>query len=224
MQQIFSQAIRFKDDNGKAYPDWEEKKLGEVVTFYQTNSYSRSLLNYNKGTVKNIHYGDIHTKFNSLFDIKIEKVPFINNDIDLSKLPEEQFCKEGDLIIADASEDYKDIGKAIEIINLDKQKLIAGLHTYIARDKDHKTASGFKGYLFQSEHLRLQMMKMATGISVLGISKGNLAKLEIGLPNFEEQQKIANFLSTIDTKINLVNTQLQQTRQFKKGLLQQMFV
>lgn len=52
MQQIFSQAIRFKDDNGKNYPDWEEKKLGDVLTFFSTNSHSRSLLNYDFGQVK----------------------------------------------------------------------------------------------------------------------------------------------------------------------------
>lgn len=224
MQQIFNQEIRFKDDNGKDYPDWEDKKLGDVFAFINTNSFSRSQLNYTKGKVKNIHYGDIHTKYKSNFDITKENVPFLNEDIDTEKIPEENFCKQGDLIVADASEDYNDIGKAIEIVNLGDEKLTAGLHTYIVRDNNHITAIGFKGYLMKSYYVRLQMMKMATGISVLGINKGNLSKIKIYLPVKEEQQKIANFLTGIDNKIDLVNQQLEKTKEFKKGLLQQMFV
>lgn len=224
MQQIFNQKIRFKQEDGNDYPDWEEKLLGEVVTFHSTNSHSRSLLNYSEGTVKNIHYGDIHTKFKSNFNIVNENVPFINPEINLSKIPAESYCKKGDLVIADASEDYKDIGKAIEIINLDNQTLVAGLHTYIARDISREMAVGFKGYLFQTARIRNQIQKMATGISVLGISKTNLVKIDLAVPCFEEQEKIANFLTAIDRKIELVGRQLNKTQEFKKGLLQQMFV
>ncbi len=224
MQQIFSQQIRFKDESGNAYPEWDEKKLGEVFEFYTTNSYSRSLLNYDEGSVKNIHYGDIHTKFKSNFDITKENVPYINEDVDTSRIAESSYCLVGDLIIADASEDYKDIGKAIEIINLNNETVVAGLHTYIARDNYNAFALGFKGYLMQSHKVRLQMMRFATGVSVLGISKGNIAKVEIGLPTLEEQKKIVGFLTTIDNKINYTSKQLEQAQQFKKGLLQQLFV
>ena len=67
-------------------------------------------------------------------------------------------------------------------------------------------------------------MRFATGVSVLGISKGNIAKVEIGLPVLEEQRKIVSFLTSIDNKIIYTSKQLEQTRKFKKGLLQQMFV
>ena len=69
--------LRFPGFDG----EWERKKLVEVVNFKITNSFSRENLNYEVGTVKNIHYGDIHTKFETLFDITQEKVPFINNEI-----------------------------------------------------------------------------------------------------------------------------------------------
>ena len=85
-------------------------------------------------------------------------------------------------------------------------------------------ALGFKGYLMQTRDVRLQVMKMATGISVLGISKRNLEKVQFNLPCNQEQQKIATFLTSIDKKTGLVQTQLGQTQNFKKGLLQQMFV
>ncbi len=162
-------------------------------------------------------------RYKSNFNITAEEVPYITN-IATNKIPEECFCKEGDLIIADASEDYNDIGKAIEVVNLDNQKLLAGLHTYILRDNKNITAKGFKGYFMQSYEVRLQMMKVATGISVLGITKGNLSKVIIHLPAKEEQQKIANFLTRIDDKTNAVGRQLEQTQLYKKGLFQQMFV
>lgn len=224
MQRIFSQELRFKDDNGKDFPAWKEKKFGSVFSFLQTNSFSRSLLNYESGTTKNIHYGDIHTKFKSNFDITKEDVPFINEDVDLSKIPSECYCREGDLVIADASEDYKDVGKAIELINLDGKKLLAGLHTFIARNSKGEIALGFMGYLMQSRSVRLQVMRVATGISVLGISKGNLGKVIIQLPCIEEQKKIAAFLTAIDERISLVADQIEKTKTYKKGLLQQMFV
>jgi type I restriction enzyme S subunit len=133
------------------------------------------------------------------------------------------FCKEGDLVIADASEDYNDIGKAIEIISVKPKSLVAGLHTYIARPKI-EVSLGFSGYLFQSSNLRTQIKKIAQGISVLGISKTNLEKVVIPYPSPEEQQKIANFLSTLDKKLEAVQKQIDQTETFKKGLLQKMFV
>ena len=224
MQQIFSQQIRFKDANGYDYPEWEERKLGDVLEFYPTNSFSRSFLNYEEGSVKNIHYGDIHTQYRSNFDITEENVPYINVDVDISRITESSYCKIGDLVIADASEDYKDIGKAIEIANLNNESVLAGLHTYIARDNNNVFSLGFKGCLMQSRKVRLQVMRFATGVSVLGISKGNIAKVEIGLPGLKEQRKIVSFLTSVDNKINYTSKQLEQTQQFKKGLLQQMFV
>ena len=224
IQQIFSQEIRFKDEEGKEFPEWEEKQLGAVFTFCQTNSLSRSLLNYERGAVKNIHYGDIHTKFPTIFDLSKEEVPFINESVDLSKIADENYCKVGDLIIADASEDYKDVGKAIEIVNLAGQTLLAGLHTLIVRDVKNQTVTGFKGYMMKTYNVRQQIMRLATGVSVLGISKGNLSKVKVPLPSLSEQQKIASFLSAIDRQINLVSQQLERMKTFKKGLLQQIFV
>lgn len=142
----------------------------------------------------------------------------------MGKIPEENYCKEGDLLIADASEDYKDIGKSIEIVNLDGQKLVAGLHVILARDKDSIFALGFKSYLMQTEPVRKQMMTAATGVSVLGITKGNLAKLVLNIPSKPEQQKIANFLTALDEKITKASQQIEIAQAFKKGLLQKMFV
>jgi len=211
--------LRFKEFSG----DWENKCFGDIYSFLQTNSFSRALLNYENGDIKNIHYGDIHTKFKSKFYIQDETVPYINQNIDLSKIKEENYCKEKDLVIADASEDYKDIGKAIELIDLNNEKLLAGLHTYIARDYKNKMALGFSGYFMQTYKIRVQMMKMATGISVLGISKGNLNKLELTIPQKQEQEKIASFLSSIDKKINQLSKKDELLQNYKKAMMQKIF-
>lgn len=222
MQKLFSQQIRFKANDGSEFGEWGKVKFSESFVFHNTNSYSRALLS-EVGEVMNIHYGDIHTKFSMLFDVSKEIVPFLNDQIDSTKIAENQFLKEGDLVIADASEDYKDIGKAIEVVHLNNQKVVAGLHTYIARPVQ-PFALGFCGYLMQTFEVREQIKKLATGTSVLGISKTNIGKVEIKLPSLEEQTKIANFLSSIDQKIDVVSEQLEQAKLWKKGLLQQMFV
>ncbi|WP_163121178.1 restriction endonuclease subunit S [Acinetobacter portensis] len=222
MKKLFSQQIRFKADDGSDFGEWDKFKFLEKFNFYNTNSYSRALLSED-GEIMNIHYGDIHTKFSMLFDVSKETVPFLNEGIDTNKISEDQFLKVGDLVIADASEDYKDIGKTIEVINLGSQKIIAGLHTYIARPI-HPFALGFCGYLMQTFEVREQIKKLATGISVLGISKTNIGKVEIELPCLEEQTKISNFLSAIDQKIEVIAQQIEQAKTWKKGLLQQMFV
>lgn len=211
--------LRFPEFEG----EWEEKRFGNVFKFLRTNSYSRNQLNYEKGEVKNIHYGDIHTKFKTCFDSSQEKVPFINDEIDLSRITDNDFCRLGDVIFADASEDYKDIGKAIEIVKLDTDKLVAGLHTILARDYKNLLALGFKGFLLQSRRVRLQIMTFSAGAKVLGISKTNLAEINICFPSLPEQQKIADFLTSIDTRIQQLSRKVDLLEDYKKGVMQQIF-
>jgi type I restriction enzyme, S subunit len=224
MQQLFTQAIRFKDDHGNDFPDWEEKRYDSVYSFKNTNSYSRDLLIYEDGEVRNIHYGDIHTKFKSNFVLKDELVPFIRPDVELKRISDDCYLRENDLVIADASEDYNDVGKCIEVRDLDGERTLAGLHTFIARPKKAAMAPGFGGYLMQAREVRLKIMTIAQGTKVLGISKTQLCKVLLPIPSPDEQTKIADFLSSIDRKIESVAAQITETQTFKCGLLQQMFV
>ena len=123
------------------------------------------------------------------------------------------------MIIADASEDYADIGKAIELINVNID-LVAGLHTILARDKSNKTATGFKGYLFLTDDLRKKIKINANGISVLGISKNNIANLDVRLPSKEEQEKISSFLRAIDKKIELLEKKYKNSLNLKNSILE----
>lgn len=223
MQALFSQRLRFTKPDGTVFPDWEEKRLGEVFSWHKTNSLSRENLNYEAGAVQNIHYGDIHTKFNATFRQPQETIPFVSAGAVPKGFSDAEFCQIGDVVIADASEDYADIGKAIEIVELSSTPLVAGLHTYIARP-NRCMIVGFSGHLLRSTKVRKQIMTIAQGVSVLGISKTNLEKLTLILPHTDEQQEIAAALSAMDAKIQAVARQVTQMETFKKGLLQQMFV
>jgi type I restriction enzyme, S subunit len=224
MQKIFSQQLRFRDDNGQEFPKWEEKKFNEAYSFKTTNSFSRDNLNYESGDVKNIHYGDIHTKYPTLLDITQHDVPYVNPDISIKKIKEDSYCINNDLIFADASEDVPDVGKCIELVNINGEKVLAGLHTILARPDIKKVAGGFGGYLMASNGIRKQIMKISQGSKVTSISSTRLGEIEIELPCPGEQTKIANFLSAIDTKINHTQTQIEKAERWKKGLLQKMFV
>jgi type I restriction enzyme, S subunit len=231
MQKLFPSAgsgqspeIRFKDENGEEFPEWEEKRLGDIIVFVRTNSFSRSQLSNERGQVKNIHYGDIHKGLKTSFRASEEELPFIKEEVDISSLRPDGYIGTGDLVIADASEDYDDIGKAIEIRELNTIPIVAGLHTFLARDSTNNIAEGFKGHIFQTWLIRHQLMKIAQGISVLGISKKNLSEVEFFLPVHAEQKLIVGYLDSLSTIIWSTKTQISQLQLFKKGLLQQMFV
>lgn len=202
--------------------NWSIEPLENLYSFEITNSLTRDDLNYSNGSVKNIHYGDIHTKFSTLFDITKEIVPYINDSLLPKKI--KCYCKEGDMIFADASEDLEDVGKSIEIINLNDEKVVAGLHTLFARPKGNKLIVGFGGHLFLSKYLRLQIQREAQGAKIYGISSKRLSKVKIYYPKSkEEQQKIADCLSSIDNLITSTVKKIEVLKAHKKGLVQQLF-
>ncbi|MDV4069532.1 restriction endonuclease subunit S, partial [Elizabethkingia anophelis] len=203
--------------------EWETKKLGEIMDFKVTNSFSRDNLNYENGFVKNIHYGDIHTKYQTLFDIANEVTPYINNEINIHRILEENYCQEGDVIFADASEDLKDVGKSIEVINLNGEKLLSGLHTLLARPQKNIFYLGFNGYLFKSNSVRTQIQKESQGTKVLSISTGRISKIKLSFPNLKEQQKIASFFSLIDQRIATQNKIIEELKLLKNTIRYQLY-
>jgi type I restriction enzyme S subunit len=204
--------------------EWLKQPMGELFEFQSNNSLSRDKLTYESGSVKNIHYGDIHTKFKTLFRIKDELVPYIIESESLERVKPESYCIEGDMVFADASEDLEDIGKSIELVELNNEKLLSGLHTILARPKEKKLATGFSGYLFKSVPMRSHIKKEAQGAKVLGISAKKLAKIDLLFPeDKKEQKKITDCLSSLDDLITAQNDKVSTLRSYKKGLLQQLF-
>jgi len=204
-------------------PGWESEPMRKVYSFKGNNSLSRDKLNYERGTVKNIHYGDIHTKFSTHFDITKELVPYINPSEPLDAFKADNFCVEGDMIFADASEDLADIGKAIEIVRLNGERVVSGLHTILARQNEADLFLGFGGHLFKSKWVRTQIQKESQGSKVLGLSGGRLAKIEVPFPSLAEQQKIGECLTTLDEVIAAQSQKLDALKTHKKGLMQQLF-
>ncbi len=218
----FTPKLRFPEFQDAA--EWENEELGDMYFFKPTNSYSRDQLNYENGSVKNIHYGDIHTKFSTLFDITKENVPFVNPSESLDKITPESYCVEGDIVFADASEDMEDVGKSIEVVHLNNEKLLAGMHTLLARQKKRKIIVGFGGYLFKSNRIRSQIKREAQGAKVFGISANRLLNIDICFPaDKKEQQKIADCLTSLDDLISLQRKKVDALKAYKKGLLQNLF-
>jgi len=221
LKKIFSQEIRFKDDDGNDYPDWRFMKFSDVYELLPTNSFSREKMSNTNGIIHNIHYGDIHTRFSTILDVESATIPYIINSFETTNFT---YCIDGDLIIADASEDYKDIGKAIEIVNVGQKIIVAGLHTILARNTSNLISLMYSGYMMQSALVHKQIQTLAAGAKVLGISKSNIASIVVPIPDKDEQSKIVMLLHNLDNIISLENDKLDHLAIYKKGLLQQMFV
>lgn len=202
---------------------WTTPQISEVFQFIKTTSFSRNQLNYNEESeVFYIHYGDIHATYKKpILDFENEiQVPRLNEGVELPN--NIQYLIDGDVIIADASEDYEGVGEAIEMKNLNGKKVISGLHTFALRDFKDKTAVGFRGYIFKNINVKKALKTIATGSKVYGVSKGNIQKFKIVLPPLPEQQKIAQILSTWDKAITSQEQLITQKQQLKKGLMQQL--
>lgn len=190
-----------------------ELTLDEIVSFEKTYSFSRSI--EGEGEYRHIHYGDIHTKLPSIIE---------NSEI-LPEITEEDNFKviqKGDILVADASEDYKDLGKAVCYMGND-EKVIAGLHTHLLRCNKEMVNPEYLINLFQTNRYKKFVWRMGTGVSVLGLSKNNLGKYEIFLPTLEEQKKKANFFNILNKKIQLQQQKIDLLQEQKKGFLQKMF-
>lgn len=213
--------LRFPEFQGA--DGWASEPMGKVYSFKGNNSLSRDKLNYLTGSVRNIHYGDIHTKFSTHFDITKELVPFVNES-EKSVVRDENLCAEGDIIFADASEDMADIGKSIELVSLNGERVVSGLHTILARQTGDRIALGFGGHLFKSGWVRAQIQREAQGAKVLGISSTRMRNLRLPLPyDKAEQQKIADCLSSLDELIAAQARKVDALKTHKKGLMQQLF-
>lgn len=203
------------------YPsDWNETNFQDLFEFEGGLSISRA--NLSDEGICYLHYGDIHKTTENFVNVEKDYDLIPKYDITLDKVNEKYLLKEGDIVFADASEDYAGIGKSVVVINPKELPFISGLHTIVAKDKTNKLDNGYKKYFLTDWNIRKQLMVMATGISVYGLSKTNLKKIRVVLPPKEEQQKIASILSTWDKAIELKEKLIEQKKEQKKGLMQKL--
>ena len=196
--------------------DWELQTFDETFRVISNNTLSRENLNNRGGAVRNIHYGDILTKFPEVLDCNEDEIPFIN---DLSLLSSStQLLQDGDVVIADTAED-ETVGKVTEVQNLGNGKLVAGLHTIPCRVKKGDFAPGWLGYYMNSNLFHNQVIPFITGIKVSSISKGAIAETLILIPPKEKQILIVEALKEIDRTNTLQEKDYFKEKRYKKRSL-----
>lgn len=187
MQQIFSRQLRFKDDQGKEYPEWEEKRLSTICEKRSSN-ISAINLTENKGIYK-IYGATGHIQN---VDFYLEKEPYISIVKDGAGVGRVLICENNSSVLG-----------TLDII---------------------KPKEGFDIFFLFTVLSLISFNKYITGSTIPHIYFKDYSKEFINVPTLREQQKIASFLSSIDDKITRVNTKIEQTRKWKQGLLQKMFV
>lgn len=207
-----SLTIRFKDEQGNDFPDWEEKGLGGLIE--------------NVGGTALEKFTDLSSryKFISIGNYSIDG-KYIDNGqrVELNKKTKTKLLEKGNLVMVlnDKTASGNIIGSTILIDDED---------TYIYNQRSERIIckpSVLPQYLWQylnSTMFRAQVFRMAQGGTQIYVNFPVVKELKLFLPGLGEQQKIANFLSALDQKLDLIATELTQAQTFKKGLLQQMFV
>lgn len=209
--------VRFKQNDGSSYPAWGRTTFAEAFTAINNNTFSRDMLNYENGAVKNIHYGDILIRFGDICDIQKDSIPFVNEDVNTRKYAR---LKNGDIILADTAED-ETVGKAIEIFNADSDEVISGLHTMACRPI-MRYSSKFLGYYMNSPAFHNQLRPFMQGSKVTSIGRSNIAGTIISYPSsLDEQKDIANFLTSLDeviteSEIEIANLETEKIAVIKK--------
>lgn len=197
MQKIFSQEIRFKDENENEYPEWEEKKLGEIAGVIMGQSPSSEAYNENYEGIPLIQ-GNA--------DIKLRKTAPRIYTTEITKT-----CEIGDIIMSvrapvgsiGIADHNCCIGRGVCAI---KAKINNNYLYQVLLKKENKWSSISQGSTFES------------------INKNDINGLKIVVPSLKEQEKIADFLTKIDLSSQKEYDKLKELKQWKRGLLQQMFV
>jgi type I restriction modification DNA specificity domain protein len=205
--------IRLEDFEG----EWEKTTLEKSTDRVKSYSLSRDVETNQDTGLKYIHYGDIHLGKVSMIDDG-NSIPYIKTDTKLS-----EFLQQGDLIFADASEDYKGIAEVAVVVDALSEKIVAGLHTIAVRPQSIFD-SIFLYFMFKTQTFRKYGYKVGTGMKVFGISPSNLMKYEFYYPDKKEQQAIGSYFSNLDQLITSYQEKISQLETLKKKLLQDMFI
>ncbi|MBX9865920.1 MAG: restriction endonuclease subunit S [Burkholderiales bacterium] len=204
VQQMFSQQIRFKDDNGNNYPNWQEKDLKEIA---EVNPKSENLPN-------NFYYVDLESVNNG----RVGTLNYINSNDAPSRA--QRVLSKNDILFQ-MVRPYQRNNLLFSVTSEDNYVASTGYAQLRARENyDYK-------FIFQmllTENFVNTVMLRCTGTSYPAINSSDLSTITIKTPKYEEQVKIADFLTSLDDKITQVNAQLEQTKLFKKSLLQQLFI
>lgn len=209
----------YKDSElGKIPEDWDLKYFTDVFSFLSTASFSRDQLTTEENTSACIHYGDIHTKL----DYFIDTNSFISGYVSASQVMNYVAIQQGDLIIADASEDLEGIGKSVEVLNQPNIKVVSGLHTFLARDSKENFALGFRSFISSNPLILKQYKRLASGLKVYSLSKSTFKNILLPIPPKGEQESISKILFNHIQEITILNKKLEKAKAIKIGMMQKL--
>ena len=205
MQKIFSQQIRFKDNDGQPFPNWEKKKIKELGNVITGNTPSTNEKAFYNGNYLFVSPADIQNK-RYIYETK-------------TTLTEQGF-KQGRLV-KKSSILFVCIGSTIGKIAQAGKDCITNqqINSVIVNRENN---SGFVYLVLQYQSSRIK--KMAGEHAVPILNKSDFQEIKLQIPFVKEQERIADFFTAIDKKIEAVAQQIKLTEQFKKGLLQKIFV
>jgi len=202
-QQIFSQEIRFKADNGSSFPDWEEKKLGDCLSHKSKKNKNNEV--------------DLVLSVSNKKGFITQDEQFDGYQVASKDLTNYKIVKKGEYAYNPSRINVGSIARL-------KNNSIGIVSPMYVVFKLKNLDSIFFDNLYQT-HLFKHLIKVGCSGSVRdSLNFNDMADFVFSFPSLEEQIKIANFLSSIDSKIEQVGEQLNESKQFKKALLQQMFV
>lgn len=205
IQKIFRRELRFKDDDGVDYPEWEEKSLGEVLTSRiekQVPSQEAPLMSFTaKGGIE--PKGD---KYDRSFLVKSDEKLYKRTELN-------------DFIYSSNNLDVGSIG-----LNRYGTAVISDVYEIFIISKD--VSCNFISELLQTPKVMNKILRYRQGVMYgqYRIHADEFLKIKESMPCLEEQNKIENFISIIDDKINKEQEKLDYLNEYKKGLLQQMFI
>ena len=146
-------AIRFKRFTG----NWRSKRFDKTFSMLCNNTLSRAALSYEKGSTKNVHYGDVLIKFGEYTDVTREDIPYISDDKIADKYITSRL-QDGDIVFADTAEDAT-AGKCTELFNVQQQPIISGLHTIPCRPL-FPFSTSYLGYFLNSSAYHNQLLPL----------------------------------------------------------------
>ena len=211
MLQLFSGQLRFKDENGNPYPDWEDRNLSHYLKVSKTKNED---LKYDKNDVLSVS-----GEFGIVNQIEFQGRSFAGASVHNYGLVEN-----GDIVYTKSP--LKSNPYGIIKVNKDKPGIVSTLYAVY---KCKPTLVGaYLDYYFQlddntNRYLRPLVQKGSKNDMKINNEKVLIDPIMIP-STIEEQQKVVDYLEELDSKIAIANNQITQTQTFKKGLLQQMFV
>ena len=206
LSQIFSHKLRFKDENGNNYPEWEEKRLGDICTIIGGGTPDTNNAKYWGNDINWFTPTEIIKKYIDCSNRKISKLGLLKSSAKILPIGTV-------LLTTRATLGEMSILQIEATTNQGFQSLIPNKNL---------VTSEFIYYC--QPIIKYYCYKYANGSTFLEISKQSLAKLKLKIPYLNEQNKISEFLSKFDDKIQQEKYILNYLQAYKKGLLQQMFI